>query len=61
MVESLSPGPRDDAEESRRIMRAEVRSVLLGMLLAAVAITIGAFAGLWIDPVPASAPAHVRR
>ena len=58
MVESLSGPPDPDPEESRKAMLAEVRSVLLGLLLAALALGVGAFAGLWVDPQPAAAPAH---
>ena len=63
MVESFSGGPDPDPEETRRAMIAEVRSVLLGLLLAAVALGVGAFAGLWFDPSPAPtpAPAHGAR
>ena len=61
MVESFSGGPEPDPEERRRAMLAEVRSVLLGLLLAAVALGVGAFAGLWVDPQPSTPTARPAR
>ena len=57
MVESLDERLRRDVEKEPRFAAEEVRSVLLGLLLAAVAILVGGFAGLWVDPGPARTPA----
>ncbi len=57
MVESVDERLRRGVEKEPRFAAEEVRSVLLGLLLAAVAILVGAFAGLWVDPSPARLPA----